>query len=133
MTMSVSHDVLLRCQAPSGRRTTLAATLEYAESDPYAVRVVFHGPADDVTWLVDRQLLMAGRYVPAGVGDVLIRPDLDGRVEIRFRSPAGSLVTLLPLADLDHFLARTLAIVPLGREQVDTERLREALLGSQTE
>lgn len=126
---SVSQDVLLRCQAPSGRRTTLAATLHYAAVDPYAVRVVFHGPRDDVAWLVDRQLLVAGRSAPAGLGDVLVRPG-DGVVEIRFRSPDGSLDTVLPRVDLDLFLARTLAVVPLGEEQVDADLLLSALLGS---
>jgi len=132
MSASVSHDVLLRCLAPSGRRTTLAATLVYTDADPYAVRVVFHGPHDDVSWLVDRQLLLAGRSVASGQGDVLVRPG-DGIVEICFRSPDGTLETVLPRPDLDAFLVRTTALVPLGEERVDADELLTALLASDAE
>ncbi|WP_170867168.1 SsgA family sporulation/cell division regulator [Nocardioides lianchengensis] len=129
----MSHDVLLRCATPSGRRTTLAATLAYAELDPYAVRVVFHSPHDDVAWLVDRELLIAGLEVVAGDGDVRARPVAAGMIELRFRSPAGSLVALLPRTDLDVFLARTLDLVPLGEERIDADELLVALLASEAE
>lgn len=134
MSTSVSHDVLLRCVAPSGRRTTLAVTLVYADADPYAVRLVFHGPHDDIAWMVDRELLIAGLDQAVGEGDVLVRPTPAGdAVEIGFHSPDGSLRTTVPRPDLDGFLARTLEVVPLGDEWVDADELLEALLGSQTE
>jgi hypothetical protein len=130
MTASVCHDVLLHCLAPSGRRTTLAATLAYADLDPYAVRVVFHGPRDDIAWLVDREVLMAGRHRPAGEGDVMVRPDARDTVAVRFSSPQGSLETWLPRCHLDSFLAATLELVPLGTESVDADDLLVALLAS---
>ncbi|HTW18300.1 MAG TPA: SsgA family sporulation/cell division regulator [Nocardioides sp.] len=131
---SVTQAVLLRCRTPSGRRTTLTATLAFADLDPYAVRVVFHGPQDEVTWLVDRELLIAGLESSVGEGDIRIRPRRGGEaVEIRFRSPDGSLTTTLPRADLGVFLARTLDVVALGDEQVDADELLAALLASGTE
>lgn len=131
MSACVSHDVLLHCLAPSGRRTTLAATLAYAELDPYAVRVVFHGPREDIAWLVDRELLMAGRHSPAGEGDVRVRPTARDAVTVRFSSPAGILETWLPRHHLDAFLARTLDLVPLGAEAVDADQLLQALLAAE--
>lgn len=131
---SVRHDVLLCCLAPSGRRTTLAATLSYTALDPFAVALVFHGPSDDVVWLVDRQLLMAGRDAAAGEGDVLVRPARgEGTIVIQLRSPDGTLEAVLPRDDLDAFVARTLALVPLGEERLDPELLLDALLGSEAE
>lgn len=131
---SVHHDVLLCCLAPSGRRTTLAATLTYAAVDPYAVALVFHGPSDDVVWLVDRQLLMAGRDAAVGEGDVLVRPARgEGTIVIQLRSPDGTLEAVLPRDDLDAFVARTLAVVPIGEERLDPELLLDALLGSEAE
>jgi hypothetical protein len=131
---SVTQAVLLRCRTPSGRRTTLTATLAFADLDPYAVRVVFHGPQDEVAWLVDRELLIAGLESSVGEGDIRVRPRRGGEaVEIRFRSPGGSLTTTLPRADLGVFLARTLDVVALGDEQVDADELLAALLASGTE
>lgn len=131
---SVTQAVLLRCRTPSGRRTTLSATLAYADLDPYAVRVVFHGPQDEVAWLVDRELLIGGLDGAVGEGDVLVRPRRGGEmIEIRFRSPDGSLSTTLPRTELGAFLSRTLGVVALGEEQVDADELLVALLGSGTE
>lgn len=128
MSTTVSHDVLLRCVAPSGRETTLAVTLGYDAADPYAVRFDFHGPREDVAWLVARELLMTGRHTPTGEGDVLVRPDARDAVLVQFRSPAGSLETTLPRCHLDAFLDRTLALVPVGAETVDPDELLDALL-----
>ncbi|WP_244928561.1 SsgA family sporulation/cell division regulator [Nocardioides sp. W7] len=131
---TVSHAVLLRCRTPSGRRTTLSATLAYADLDPYAVRVVFHGPRDDVAWLVDRELLIAGLEVAVGEGDILVRPRRSWEaIEIRFRSPTGCLVTALPRTELGAFLAATLDVLALGGERVDADELLVALLASGTE
>ena len=49
-------------------------------------------------------------------------------------SPDGRLVTLLLTNELYRFLARTLAVVPLGTESIDLDQLVAAITGqSQSE
>ena len=87
---------------------------------------------DPVTWAVARDLLLQGLTDPAGQGDVQLFPSVDetGRaaVVMELRSPDGSLVTQMRSSDLYRFLTRTLALVPLGTEQMDLDRLVEDLV-----
>ncbi|MFJ8626387.1 SsgA family sporulation/cell division regulator [Kitasatospora sp. NPDC093550] len=107
----------------------------YEAADPYAVRFTFHLPGDaPVTWFFARELLLDGTGGPAGEGDVRVRPVGEDRAElcVVLRSPDGRSVLRAPAAPLVAFLARTVALVPIGRECTGREldaRLAEILRG----
>jgi hypothetical protein len=137
MSPALSQAVTLQCLDARGRNIDLPASLTYDAHDPWAVTITFRGPHDEVSWVVGRDLLLQGVTDPAGEGDVLLWPsiDEDGRaaVVIEFCSPDGRLVTQLRTHDLYRFLTRTLAIVPLGTEEIDLDGLVEAILASPAE
>ena len=130
--MSVTNDLELHCLDRRGRSTRLSTTFDYDPEDPWAVRLVFHGPTSDIDWLVARDVLLDGLRGPAGDGDVRCWPDWDtaGRpaVALEFRSPGGRLVTRVQRQELERFLVRTLAEVPVGEESVDLDQLAADLL-----
>jgi hypothetical protein len=119
-TPVLSHDITLACIDPWDRNVDVATTLGYCSSDPYAVTLTFHSTAGDVEWIVARTLLLRGLAAPAGEGDVKIRPSIDhnGRpvAVLDFSSPDGRLVAQACTHELQTFLARTFAVVPVGAE-----------------
>jgi hypothetical protein len=128
----LSAELTFQCLDTRGRSVDLPAAFGYDASDPWAVRITFGRPGEQVTWVVGRDLLVRGLTDPAGEGDVQVWPSIDeyGRaaVVIEFRSPDGRLVTQLRTHDLYRFLARSQAIVPSGTESIDLDLLVEDLL-----
>lgn len=116
----VSEVRMVCLETPVDRQGGVPTSLVYDPQDPYAVALVFHTTEGDVTWLVARELLVVGASCPVGDGDVMVwpalTPDLDEAVVVRLQAPGGRLVLRLGIAELDDFLDRTLALVPMGTE-----------------
>jgi len=61
----------------AGGPVPVTVELSWRARDPFAVELLFlaaHGGAYDVSWLVARDLFAEGLYLPAGLGDVHVRP-----------------------------------------------------------
>ncbi|MDH6707137.1 hypothetical protein P3T27_003866 [Kitasatospora sp. MAA19] len=128
------------------RSVRLRVVLTYRPEDPLAVRMAFpaefslDGPADggpggeaadDIVWIFARQLLSAGLELPAGVGDVHIRPALGRRTMVELRAPEGTALLQFDTTDLRRFLWRSRLLVPEGEEHLylDADRALAELLG----
>jgi hypothetical protein len=136
---ALSQDIILSCIDLWGRRVDVPTTLGYRQHDPYAVSLTFHSPSGDVEWVVSRTLLLQGLAAPAGDGDVKIAPSIDEHAHavavLDFSSPDGRLVAEASSTEMQAFLAKTFALVPVGTESrhLDIDGLLEALLASGAE
>jgi hypothetical protein len=130
---ALSQELTLQVLDAWGRTVDLAASFGYDAGDPWAVWITFGGNGDSVRWAVGRDLLMRGLTEPAGEGDIQLFPSVDenGRaaVVMELCSPDGRLVTQMLTSELYGFLAKTLAVVPLGEETIDLDLLVESLVG----
>ena len=92
------------------------AELRYCCDDPFAVQMLLsieQSPA--ICWILGRDLLITGAAMPSGVGDVQVYPTHDG-VIIELRSGVYVVALLAYAPDVTGFIARTLAVVPVGAE-----------------
>ena len=92
------------------------AELRYLCDDPFAVQMLLsieQSPA--ICWILSRDLLVTGAAMPSGVGDVQLYPTYDG-VIIELRSGVYVVALLAYAPDVAEFIARTLAVVPVGAE-----------------
>ncbi|MSZ78262.1 MAG: SsgA family sporulation/cell division regulator [Actinobacteria bacterium] len=114
--------------------TAVPATLCYDVRDPYAVALTFRPAEGPVRWLLAREMLVRGLAGPAGVGAVRVWPALDAQlhpsVVIDLRSPDGRLSVRVSAPAVERFLARTIAIVPIGDEGLHLDAELAALLGT---
>ena len=94
--------------------------LSWRASDPYAVELLFLAPdpdADDVSWLVARDLLAEGLSWPAGIGDVHVRPDpADCETTVLVLSHDGRAEFEFLTEELSEFLHVTYDHIPPGAE-----------------
>ena len=133
-TPVLSQDIVLACVDPWGRDVDVPTTFGYSTQDPFAITLTFHSSVGDVAWILARTLLLQGLAAPAGDGDVTIRPSIDdtGRAVavLDFCSPDGRLVARACTGELQAFLARTFAVVPVGTEHhhLDVDGLIAELL-----
>lgn len=84
--------------------------LRWISTDPHAIAVrIATGRRLWVPWLIGRDLLAAGLNGPAGLGDVMVLPDLDdaGSRVLVLTSPSGCACLRFAAADVAAFLART--------------------------
>jgi hypothetical protein len=131
---TISAELALRLVVPDRTTVPLLATVEYAASDPYALRVAFHvGNDEPVEWIFARELLTLGMARMVGDGDVQVWPGAtvgNRLLHIGLSSPFGDALFEVPLAPLADFLHRTFEIVPAGRETefVDIEAELDDLL-----
>lgn len=137
-TPVLSHDISLGCVDPWGRTVEVPTTLGYRADDPYAVTLTFHSTGGDVEWIVARTLLLQGLATAVGEGDVRIHPSNGAHgavVVLDFCSPDGRLVAQASTYDLQTFLARTFAAVPVGTESrhLDVDALIADLLDATIE
>ncbi|WP_138898364.1 SsgA family sporulation/cell division regulator [Streptomyces chryseus] len=134
----IEQAVQARLVSSTPRAETVAATLRYNRSDPFAVRMAFPPAATlegvEVSWAFARELLEAGIESRAGVGDVRVRPYGYGRTVLEFHATEGTAMVHIRTADLRRFLKRTHALVPVGGEHLHldvdqdlAELLRDAL------
>ena len=133
---AINHDVTLACMDPWGRAVDVPTTLGYRIDDPYAVSLTFHAGSGDVVWMMARDVLVQGLASPAGEGDIRVYPSIDDEARavtvLDFCSPDGRLVGQAGSREVQEFLVRTIAAVPLGQEGdfLDIDLLAETLLGS---
>lgn len=123
--------------ASAPQMETLPAVLSYDRTDPFAIRMAFPAPATlegtEVSWEFSRELLAEGMDVPAGVGDVRIRPFGYDRTVLEFHAAEGIAMVHVRTAELRRFLRRTQQLVPVGGEHrfLDLDRsLTDLLDGS---
>ncbi|WP_210502436.1 SsgA family sporulation/cell division regulator [Nocardioides xinjiangensis] len=132
----VALDITVECMDDRGIRHEIDTVLSYAGSDPFAVAMTFVTSDGDLVWTFGRDLLMRGTEAPVGDGDVHVAPatGVSGRamVSIELSSPDGHLVLLARSSDVDHFIARTVAVVAPGAESeaFDADLLISQLLSS---
>jgi hypothetical protein len=106
-------------------RPPVSAEFRYRTWDPFAVQLVLaldQSPA--VLWEFARDLVVTGRHVPVGLGDVRVFPAPDGlRIELHGCSSVA--VLSLDRRDVERFVQRALTAVPVDGEsdyyQLDDE------------
>jgi hypothetical protein len=116
---TVVEQLHLQLVVPGQPGLPMTADLRYDTSDPYAVHATFRADGSEVTWVLARELLMAGLREPCGQGDVQVRPGEDqGKddIVVQLSSPDGVAVLLADGAGLRGFLLRTCDHVPPGSE-----------------
>ena len=119
---TVSTELDLRLVVPGGPSLPVVTAVRYDAADPWAVRIAFRTGTEGsgvVEWLFARSLLIEGAVGPVGEGDVRVWPVQRGRgcvVHLAMASPSGSAVFELDRDELEQFLRRTCAAVPVGRE-----------------
>ncbi|MEV6972471.1 SsgA family sporulation/cell division regulator [Kitasatospora sp. NPDC093806] len=144
MRTTAEETVQARLILSPHRSVRLRVTLTYLPEDPLAVRMAFPAefsldePADgpgpdgaDIVWVFARRLLAAGLELPAGIGDVHVRPTLGRRTMVELRAPEGTALVRFDTADLRRFLWRSRLLVPEGEEHLhlDADRALAELLG----
>ncbi|WP_406198963.1 SsgA family sporulation/cell division regulator [Kitasatospora sp. NBC_01560] len=153
MHTPVEETVQARLILSTHRSARLRVTLSYCPDDPLAVRMAFPaefsldepdagrdaGPGQDagrdagqdIVWVFARQLLTAGLELPAGVGDVHVRPAAGRRTMVELRAPEGTALVQFDSTDLRRFLWRSRLVVPEGEEHLhlDADRALAELLG----
>ncbi|MFJ8475453.1 SsgA family sporulation/cell division regulator [Kitasatospora sp. NPDC094011] len=142
MYSAVEETVQARLILSPHRSVRLRVVLSYLLEDPFAVRMAFpaefslddapDGPgAEDIVWVFARQLLSSGLELPAGAGDVHVRPALGRRTMVELRAPEGTALLQFDSTDLRRFLWRSRLLVPEGEEHLhlDADRALAQLLG----
>ncbi|AQT75789.1 MULTISPECIES: SsgA family sporulation/cell division regulator [Streptomyces] len=109
------HQVRTRLRFP------LRATFHWSARSPLAVGLTFHQVgADDVTWVIGRDLLARGLRTLAGTGEVRIRPTAGpgrtAQVLLRLGAAPPYALFVLDRAGLASWLEKTWAAVPAGTE-----------------
>ncbi|NED84163.1 SsgA family sporulation/cell division regulator [Streptomyces sp. SID11233] len=134
MSIVIEQSVQARMVASAPQMETLPAILSYDRTDPFAIRMAFPAPATlegtEVSWEFSRELLAEGMDIPAGMGDVRIRPFGYDRTVLEFHAPEGIAMVHVRTADLRRFLRRTQQLVPDGAEHrfLDVDRSLTELL-----
>ncbi|MCU7826728.1 SsgA family sporulation/cell division regulator [Kitasatospora sp. DSM 101779] len=110
----------------------LSVDCRYRAEDPYAVHLDFRAFDPEATWVVSRELLLAGLRGPAGDGDVHVEPCCDTDVFIALGRHAGVAMLHTPVGHLTRFLAATADLVPIGSEaaRIDWDGCITALLSA---
>lgn len=93
----------------------------YDADDPYAVDMLASYGEFQASWLLSRNLLLAGSTRPTGTRAVKVRPriDAEGRRYVAITVLSRELGTIhVRHADIWKFLTETTRIVPLGEEDM---------------
>lgn len=121
-----------------GQAAPVAIRWTYRADDPYAVTLGIRTPRRRwVTWLMARDLLVAGLVGPTGVGQVRLCPfqaaALD-RVRVELGAPHRALVVEVDWRLLEQFVLASTDLVPLGAEhtRIDLDAEIEQLTTSGT-
>lgn len=101
---------------PVGSADPIRVALRWSRQRPLEVWLEF--PDAGVHWVVARELLASGLAGPAGLGDVMLLPDLrdPAWLELILSSPDGVVGLRLPAAELTDFLRATWVQVPADHE-----------------
>ncbi|MFD5462703.1 SsgA family sporulation/cell division regulator [Kitasatospora sp. NPDC127059] len=125
----VEETVQARLILSPHRSARLRVVLSYLPEDPFAVRMAFPvefslddaadgQDAESIVWVFARRLLSSGLELPAGVGDVHVRPAPGRRTMVELRAPEGTALLQFDSADLRRFLWRSRLVVPEGEEHL---------------
>ncbi|MFE1171067.1 SsgA family sporulation/cell division regulator [Streptomyces sp. NPDC058773] len=120
MNPVIDQAVQVRLIATAPGPHAVPAMLQYQPADPLAVRMSFppeislDGSAVD--WSFARELLDEGLRMPAGRGDVRVRPAGPNRTVMEFHADEGIALVQLRTTDVRRFLARSYQAVPAGAE-----------------
>lgn len=131
---SVTSDLELMLVA-GDQMVGVPTVLAYDSSDPFAVTASFDTGGDaPIVWVFARDLLLEGLQRPAGQGDVTVWPSIedDGdTIHVALSSPDGEAEFQASASQIERFLARTFALVPIGEElhNIDVDAAYTALLG----
>lgn len=130
----MAQQLFMRCLAPvEGMQQ---AEFGYDAENPFSVTITLVD-AGGVRWELARTVLVQGVTGVAGAGHARVWPIVNdaGRslVVLHLESPQGELVAEVLTTQLDRFLGRTTALVPLGTESelLDLDTLVEQLLTSE--
>ncbi|WP_030059752.1 MULTISPECIES: SsgA family sporulation/cell division regulator [Streptomyces] len=139
---TVEETVQARLILSPHRSVRLRAVLSYLPEDPLAVRMAFPAEfsldeapeeqdGEDIVWVFARRLLSAGIELPAGLGDVHVRPAPGRCTMVELRAPEGTALLRFDTGDLRRFLWRSRLVVPEGEEHLhlDADRALAELLG----
>ncbi|MDT0455604.1 SsgA family sporulation/cell division regulator [Streptomyces sp. DSM 41527] len=122
MTDTVQAEVIMSFVVSEELAFRIPVELDFASTDPYAVRLTFDLPGDaPVTWVFGRELLLDGLSRPSGEGDVRIEPASPAHLSdvfISLQVGAERALFRVSAAPLVAFLDRTDRLVPLGKEEV---------------
>ena len=125
LTNSVTRQLTLEFVDAAGDGFRLGAEFRYSPADPLAVTTILRTGTQEVAWTFSRDLLIEGRFEPAGEGDVHVWPCLgsDGSavVVIELSSPDGELLVQADTREIHEFVTAMLRIVPVGDESVDVD------------
>ncbi|MEY6565289.1 SsgA family sporulation/cell division regulator [Streptomyces sp. PGLac3x] len=156
METVIQQSVEAQLVAAAPRMATIPARLRYDRTEPFAVTMTFPARSTlegvEVTWSFARDLLTAGLTGEAGMGDggrgarrgALVpaggppgvrgggaggggRPGED-QVVMEFHAPEGTAVVRVRAEELRRFAARTIALVPPGREYLHLDLDRDLAL-----
>jgi sporulation and cell division protein SsgA len=118
-----SADLLLRMWRHVSLHESLPiqARFSYDHSRPLEVRVeFFNGIGGAVTWVLSRDLLLAGLHRPSGVGDVRVWPPCQRHggdsLWMLLQGRTGAALVEGPIEPLRAWLEGTLRSVPFGTE-----------------
>jgi hypothetical protein len=104
----------------NGSTTPVLSRLSFLASEPFAVSIAFRTDRGHwVEWAFARELLVLGLREPTGIGDVRVRPDLathEDTLALEIESPEGYALVEIEREDVEHFVDRTIEIVPFGEE-----------------
>jgi hypothetical protein len=113
----------------------VACRLRYTPESPYSVRLdLVTSPGDQVTWVISRDLLLAGTEELSGQGDVKIWPSRQRgdtpSLYLRLERPHVSAMFATELRPIRLWLQETYTVVPAGGESllVDWDALAASLL-----
>ncbi|ABD12772.1 hypothetical protein ThrDRAFT_02900 [Frankia casuarinae] len=115
----VARDLSVDYVTEEGEREAIPGTLRYDPADPFAVELILRPGEEAITWIFARALLAEGIEVPAGTGDVRIRPTRSkGQtvITVSLSSPSGHADLELAKSKVTAFLADCHGQVPAGRE-----------------
>lgn len=132
MDTVIQQSVEAQLVAAAPRMATIPARLRYDRTEPFAVTMTFPARSTlegvEVTWSFARDLLTAGLTGEAGMGDVRLRPHGEDQVVMEFHAPEGTAVVRVCAEELRRFAARTVALVPPGREYLHLDLDRDLAL-----
>ncbi|WP_328760430.1 SsgA family sporulation/cell division regulator [Streptomyces sp. NBC_00271] len=97
------------------------ARFHYDRANPFAVSVIFSNAAGGaVTWVLSRELLMAGLLRPSGEGDVRIWPPCrrhgGTNLHVLLLGRTGAALLDVAILPVRAWLADTFALVPVDTE-----------------
>ncbi len=102
-------------------RIPIPGCLTWFPDRPWEVRITFHTPSMDVTWIAGRELLRDGLTGnPPGIGDIRVwkNPQRTQRAWLRIHliSRTDAALFRVPAREVREFLAETVRVIPLGTE-----------------